>query len=168
MYLGSALKLAIPFAILDREDYARVYEFRGPQAREAEVACNDMRAIAGIKPSRLSAEQRETARLALCWAEQYLFGYLDALAGSNKAEARMSTNQLNLIRKARLEHFGATENEVAIARCIAVPIGGVGDIDSLMKMLSNVVVCPSCNTRTNGRSAGDACNTCTNGIFQKP
>ncbi len=38
MYLGPALKIAIPFAILDREDLARANDETGPAAQDAEKA----------------------------------------------------------------------------------------------------------------------------------
>lgn len=168
MYLGSALKLAIPLAILDRVDFARVHGFAGADAAEAEKACDDMRAIAKLKVSQFSAAQRETARLALCWAEQYLYGYVDAQAQADKTEADLSRKQMKQIRKVRLDHFGATENEARIARCVTVPIGGIEADEALLRMLRNVVVCSRCNTRTNARVDGDVCNTCKVGTFQQP
>ncbi|MEG2048405.1 MULTISPECIES: hypothetical protein [Comamonas] len=81
MYLGTALKLAIPFAILDREAMADAHT-SGPDADAAHKACVDMRAIRGVKPSTFTAEQRETARMSLLWGEQYLAGFMDATADS--------------------------------------------------------------------------------------
>lgn len=166
MYLGTALKMAIPFAILDREDMARVHGYEGPAAKEASQACADLRALAGIKTANFSAAQKETARLALCWAEQYLYGYVDAQAHVNNSEAKKSHKQMNQIRKVRVDHFGLTANEASSARCTAVPIGSDKAHAALLRMLRDVVVCPSCDTRTNSRVEGEVCSTCKKGVFR--
>lgn len=166
MYLGSALKIAIPFAHLDRLDLARSYGYEGPVAEEAERACAELKALEGVKVSAFTAAQRETARLALCWAEQYLYGYIDALTESD-AEAKSMKKLMAQLRKVRLEHFGYTENETAIARSVALPIGGAEADKNLCKLLRSVsVVCPSCKTSTNMYSPGDSCSSCNEGIFQ--
>lgn len=168
MYLGTALKLAIPFAILDREDLSRVYDHEGSAAEEADKACEDLRALLGVKTQAFTAAQRQTARLALWWAEQYLYGYLDALDKSSYAdEIRVSKKQMLQIRKVRLQHFGHTDIEVFAQRATPVPIGGDDHHLGLIKLLGNtVVVCPTCKTTTNMRSAGEKCNNCQTGTFQ--
>lgn len=168
MYLGPALKIAIPFAILDREDMARVYGDTGPAAEEAKKACADLRSLAGIKATKFTASQKETARLALCWADQYLFGYIDALnAKVDKDEVRAMTKQMEHIRAVRLHHFGFTANEASARRAIAVPIGGDEHQEALVKLLGNTVLeCTSCPTKTNMRKIGDPCPTCNIGTFQ--
>lgn len=121
----------------------------------------------GQQATHFTVKQKETARLALCWAEQYLYGYLDALGSNGKTERAVTTRQMNQIRKVRLEHFGQTSKEASIARCVTVPLGGAENFDSLLKFLHKVVVvCSNCKTMTNGRVAGDPCNTCKIGVFQ--
>ncbi|WP_155293141.1 hypothetical protein [Comamonas testosteroni] len=168
MYLGPALKIAIPFAILDREDMARVYGDTGPAAEEANKACADLRRLKGIKASKYTASQKETARLALCWAEQYLFGYIDALnAKVDKDEVRAMTKQMEHVRAVRLHHFGFTANEASSMRATAVPIGGDEHQEALLKLLgSSVLKCTACPTQTNMRKVGDTCTTCNIGTFQ--
>lgn len=112
MYLATALKIAIPYAILDREDMARVYGYEGPEAAEADKACSDLKALQGIPPAKFTAEQRECARLALVWGEQYLVGYIDALGDSDKAELELSRKQRRQIRKVRFHHYGKTQGEI--------------------------------------------------------
>lgn len=168
MYLGTALKIAIPFAILDREDLARANDYEGSAAEEAEKACADLRALVGVKPKAFTDAQKETARLALCWADQYLYGYLDALGkGSDADEIRVCTKQRLQIRKVRLQHFGYTENEEFAKQADEVEIGGDARHLALIKLLGDtVVVCPTCKTRTNMRSVGEKCNNCHTGTFQ--
>ena len=132
MYLGPALKIAIPFAILDREDLARANDETGPAAQDAEKACDAIRKLNGVKVHTFSEAQRETARLVLCWAEQYLYGYIDALGkGSEKEEIRLSKKQMSQIRAVRLEHFGYTEREVCDIRSTEIPIGGKENHEAL-------------------------------------
>ena len=168
MYLGTALKIAIPFAILDREDFARVYDNEGSAAEEAEKSCADLRGLVGVKTQTFTAAQNESARLALCWAEQYLYGYLDALdKGSDVDEIRQSNKQMLQIRKVRLEHFGYTDQEKFSKQATEVEIGGDARHLALIKLLgSTVVECPKCKTRTNMRSVGEKCNNCHTGTFQ--
>lgn len=165
MYLGTALNLAIPYALLDREDLIRVYDGEGPVASEAEKHCADLKVLASVKTSKFTPAQRETARLALCWAEQYFIGYADAQDESDKAEAKWSLKCREQIRKVRLKHFGFTETEVSKQRCITVPVGSVANNNALLNMHKHVV-CTNCNTSTNGYSAGDICKSCKTGIFQ--
>jgi hypothetical protein len=168
MYLAPALKIAIPFAILDREDLSRVHDDEGPEAEEAEKACEDMRKLRGIKVQAFNDAQRMTAGLALCWAEQYLYGYIDALGkGSDKEEIRVAKKQMAQIRAVRLEHFGYTEREKSDMASVAIPIGGKVRHDALVKLLGNTVVaCNSCPTKTNMRAVGDKCPNCSTGTFQ--
>lgn len=164
MYLGTALKLAIPFAILDREAMADAHT-SGPDADAAHKACVDMRAIRGVKPSTFTAEQRETARMSLLWGEQYLAGFMDATGESDKAEFDLAKKQRQQIRRVRFEHFGNTVGEAAMKGCSDMPVGGRHN-DKFFSMLSHVV-CPVCKTRTNGASAGDLCRACKTGIFEQ-
>lgn len=113
MYLGAALRLAIPFAILDRQDMHKAYGGLGPHAALAKKSCSELRALRGLRPSTFSANQRETARMALLWGEQYLQGYMDAVRGFDRAEFNQAQKQYRQIRAARLKHFGKTLGEVA-------------------------------------------------------
>lgn len=167
MYLGAALKRALPYAILDREDFVRTRTEDGAELEEARKACDDLKALAGVKVHKFTETQRETARLALCWAEQYLEGYIDALGSSDKQELEVSSKELRQIRAVRLEHFGLTANEAEIKTCTLVEFDGGRRFGDLMEMLRPVmVVCGSCSTKTNGRSAGDSCSWCKVGVFQ--
>lgn len=168
MYLGPALKIAIPFAILDREDMARVHGDEGPTADEANKACADLRIIAGLNAPAFTPSQRETARLALCWAEQYLYEYIDALnPEADGAEVRAMTKQMTQIRAVRLHHFGLTDIESSARRAIAVPVGGAEHHEALVKLLgSSVLKCTACPTKTNMRKVGDLCTACNIGTFQ--
>lgn len=116
MYLGAALKLAVPWAVLDREDMARAYGYEGPEAAEAKKSCVDLKAMQGLKPGKFNAEQREIARLALLWAEQYLFGYMNAIKDFDKTEFAVSRKHWRRIRQVRMEHFGKTKGE-AMCQC---------------------------------------------------
>ena len=122
MHLATALRFAIPFAMHDRRDLAQAYGQMGPDAEAATQACSDLLALVGIKPAKFSDSQRETARLALLWAEQYLDGYIDALGESSRHELKIARRQRMQIRKARFDHFGATALEVMSQRAKAVDV----------------------------------------------
>lgn len=164
MYLGTALKLAIPFALRDREEMAEAYGYVGPEADAAKQACVQIRALRGIRPSTFSLDQRETARMTLLWSEQYLRGFMEAVVDSDLAEFNLAQKQRNQIHQVRVEHFGQTVLEASIKHCIAVPVGGDGDSEALWKVLPHVI-CSICGTRTNGATTGDTCRTCKKGVF---
>ena len=165
MYLGTALKLAIPFAISDRQAMAEAYGYMGQEAEAAKKACADMLALLKVKPANFTTDQREAARMALLWGEQYLTGFMLAMMGSDEAEFALASKQRKQIRIVRFEHFGQTAIEVAMKDCIEVPIGP-GEANDLLLGRIQHVVCPVCSTRTNGASAGDVCLTCKTGVFQ--
>lgn len=120
MYLGPALRLAIPLAIKDRIDMVQAFGGVGPDAQAARSACRDLRAVVGVSPARFTPSQRETARLALLWGEQYLEGYIDAIGASNPSELKLARKQRQQIRKVRLEHFGKTAMEAMSERAVKV------------------------------------------------
>lgn len=136
-------------------------------AQEAEAAREALRCLTGIKASAFDVKQRETARLALCWGEQYLEGYLDAVGDSCPFEASLAAKQKRQIRQVRLEHFGLTENEASISKCSSVAIGSNSDWCQLSMLLKPVcVVCNECKTYTNGYKVGDTCSQCKTGTFE--
>ena len=112
---------------------ARVYGYEGPEAAEAEKACADLTALQGIPPAKFTAEQRESARLALVWGEQYLVGYIDALGESDKAELELSRKQRRQIRKVRFDHYGKTQGEVLTESAELVDIREAIDIVGSMR-----------------------------------
>lgn len=122
MHLRSALRIAIPFAIMDRRDLAQAYGNEGPEAEAARKACADLNAIVGLKPAKFAPGQRETARLALLWGEQYLDGYIDAIGISEKRELKASIRQRQQIRSVRFEHFGKTGLEVMCENAVLVDV----------------------------------------------
>lgn len=99
---------------------ARAYGGTGPDAQAARKACRELRAIAGVKPARFKSNQRETARLALLWGEQYLDGYIDAIGESDPCELQLARRQRQQIRQVRFEHFGKTALEVMGERAVRV------------------------------------------------
>ena len=122
MYLGSALKRSIPYAISDRKDMVQAYDGEGPDADEARQACIELNALKGIKPSKFTPEQRKTARMALLWAEQYLYGYMSAIVGIDAAEYAKSRKEWKQIRGVRLTHFGLTQLEGMLPRAELVDV----------------------------------------------
>ena len=120
MHLATTLRFAIPFAMHDRRDLAQAYGRMGPEAEAATQACSELLALVGIKPAKFSDSQRETARLALLWAEQYLDGYIDALGESSRQELKVARRQRMQIRKVRFEHFGSTALEVMFQQAVPV------------------------------------------------
>lgn len=108
MYLKPALKLAIPFAIEDRRAMEHAYGNQGPEADEARNARRDLQELQSHLASNLDAQQRETARLALVWAEQYLHGLMDAVKHADKREYATARKQMRRLRSVRMEHFGKT------------------------------------------------------------
>lgn len=122
MYLGAAIKLAIPFAILDRQEMQKAYGGLGAQAQEAQQACRDLRALQGLRPSRYTPSQRETARMALLWGEQYLYGFMHAVKGFDRAEFARSLKQYRQIRAVRMQFFGKTHGEVLSENAVLVDV----------------------------------------------
>lgn len=164
MYLKSALALAIPYAILDREDMERAFDYEGEDAKAASEAVIYLQGLRGLSPANFTSEQREQARMALLWGEQYLSGLIDALGESDKAELVLALKHRRQIRSVRIRDYGNTLGEREIANSIEVPIGSRKDMEALINMLS-LVACPCCGTRTNMRAVGDVCNWCKQGVF---
>lgn len=104
----------------DRRDLAQAYGRMGPEAEAATQACSDLLALVGIKPAKFSDFQRETARLALLWAEQYLDGYIDAIGESSRHELKVARRQRMQIREVRFKHFGSTALEVMFQQAVLV------------------------------------------------
>lgn len=120
MHLVTALRFAIPLAMHDRRDLAQAYGRTGPEAAAIAQSCSDLLALLGIRTAQFTDAQRETARLALLWAEQYLDGYIDAPDDSSKHELKVARRQRMQIRKVRFEHFGPTALEVMLQKTVAV------------------------------------------------
>lgn len=161
MYLGTALKIAIPLAIHDREAMAEAYGFEGQEADAAIQACRDMKMLRGVKPANFTANQRELARLALLWGEQYLQGFMEAVIDSDPAEFNLARKRHQQIRGVRFSHFGKTSIEAAMQNCSLVDV-----TDEVLWNSPNIVACPVCKLRTNAAVAGDSCRNCKTGIFQ--
>lgn len=161
MYLGTALKIAIPLAIQDREAMAEAHGFEGQDADAAMQACRDMKKLHGVKPATFTADQRELARMTLLWGEQYLQGFMEAVIDSDPAEFNLARKRRQQIRGVRFLHFGKTSIEAAMQNCSLVDV-----TDGLLWNSPNIVACPVCKTRTNAAVAGDSCRNCKTGIFQ--
>lgn len=108
MYLKTALNLAIPLAIEDRIEMAAAYGGEGPEAEEAIAMCKSLSSLKGVRVASFTTEQRELARLALCYAEQYLDGYIDATKGAYPKETQQARRKRMRIREVRFHHFGPT------------------------------------------------------------
>lgn len=117
MYLATALKHAIPYAIEDRTSLADAYNHKGPAAEEALAAAKRLIKLKGIKPSRFTKEQAELARWALVWAEQHLDNVADCEHGPERNAAIKLHAQL---KEVRLAHYGRTNFEVFKANAVAV------------------------------------------------
>lgn len=117
MYLATALKHAIPYAIEDRTSLADAYNQKGPAAEDALAAAKGLVKLKGIKPSRFTKEQAELARCALVWAEQNLSEVADCEHGPERNVAIKLRAQLKAVR---LAHYGQTNFEVFKANAIAV------------------------------------------------
>lgn len=120
MYLGTALKIALPLAMKDRLDLSAAYANEGEEADAARDAYSKLRALIGVRPAMFNKEQRETARLALIWSEQYLDGYIDALKNSCTGELEVARRQRKQIRKVRFNHFGKTRLEAMCESTVLV------------------------------------------------
>lgn len=162
MYPGTALKLFIPFAIHVRQSMAEAHGHEGPDAEAANRAVSDLQKLKGVRPAAFTAKQRETARMALLWGEQYLDGWLDAVKDSYKAEHDLARKQRHQIRAVRFKHFGMTRGEVETKDAVLV------DIREVSKLLSkHFVVCSGCDAKTNSRAPEDPCSFCKSGVFHK-
>lgn len=94
----------------------QAYGSDGPEAAEARRACDELKALLGVRPAKFTVSQRETARLALLWAEQYLDGYMNAIRDFDKAEFSSTLKQYRQIRAVRKLHFGKTLGEALCER----------------------------------------------------
>lgn len=166
MYLKSALNLAIPLAILDREDMEQACGYEGPEAQAAAQAVIDLRKLGRVSPANFTRAERELARMCLLWGEQYLEGYIESHQGRDVAATNKAIKEKAQIRAVRLEHFGTTTGEQWCANATAVEVGGKGS-DALFEIIP-LVVCTGCGARTNMRSVGDSCLMCKRGVFAKP
>lgn len=117
MYLATALKRAIPYAIEDRTSLADAYSHEGPAAEAALAAAKGLVKLKGVKPSRFTKEQADLARWALVWAEQHLGEVADCENGNEREAAIKLRAQ---IKEVRLTHYGQTNFEVFKANAIAV------------------------------------------------
>jgi hypothetical protein len=122
MHLKTALRIAIPFAVEDREAMVAAYGGEGPEADESRALGKSFRDLIGLRPAAFTEEQKETARLALCYAEQHLDGYIAALNGFDKKEVAMARKQRQQICRVRREHFGKTWIEDACKGAVAVDV----------------------------------------------
>ncbi len=120
MHLKTALGIAIPYAMQDRDAMAEAYGRQGKEAEAAAAARKDLRALVGVSPSTFTAGQRETARMALLWAEQHLDGYIDAIKDSEPREKKTAVRQRHQLRRVRFQHFGRTLGEELCKRAVAV------------------------------------------------
>jgi hypothetical protein len=114
------LSRALTPAILDRESYAQAYGSKGPEAEEALALKRGIEALRGKKLKALTDAQRETARLALLYAEQWEASLAEANEGL--PDAAEPLKDAETFRKMRLRLWGRTAMEAALADSKAVSI----------------------------------------------
>lgn len=112
------LQQAIGSAVQDRLSLAEAYGNVGEDAEEALAEAKAIKALRGLRLRALSETQRETARLAFVFAEQWETGLADAQAGAQ--ERRASIEAARRFRTFRLQTWGQTEMEHQISQSILV------------------------------------------------
>ncbi|KWT98247.1 MULTISPECIES: hypothetical protein [unclassified Variovorax] len=107
------LTRALAPAVLDRESYAQAYGGKGPEAEAATALKFAFEALRGKSLKSLTSEERETARLALIYAEQWEASLAEANEGLPDAQEPL--REAAAFRKMRLRLWGRTAMEAALA-----------------------------------------------------
>lgn len=114
------LQQAIEPAILDRESYADAVSPKAPEGQQALALAQKFPGLRGKRLDKLTADELETARLVLIFAEQWESGYADANPGEPHKRNALAAAKRS--RELRLRLFGQTRFEAMVARTTAVPL----------------------------------------------
>jgi hypothetical protein len=116
------LQRAIWPAVQDRRSLADAYNREGPDAAEALADAKRVQALSGKPFRKLSDEERETARLAFLYAEQWETSLADAQGRDNPKEREACELSARLFREFRLKEWGKTVLEDALETAPSVDI----------------------------------------------
>ncbi|KWA84152.1 hypothetical protein WL29_22580 [Burkholderia ubonensis] len=115
-------KRALPLAIEDRIALSQCYP-RGTEHSNAALAeAEAMKALKGKKLAQLTPDEDQVAFSVFVCAEQWEAALADSNATGDRKVATESARNARLFKEARLERWGRTQLEVAIANSISVPV----------------------------------------------
>lgn len=113
---------ALPLAIEDRTALSQCYP-RGTEHSDAALAeAEAMKALKGKKLAQLTPDEELVAFSVFVCAEQWEAALADSNATGDRKVATESARNARLFKEARLQRWGRTQLEVAIANSKSVPV----------------------------------------------